>query len=166
MSSLLEEAIVDAKALKDAALKNAEEAVLEKYSREVKNALTNLLEQEDLGLGDPAAAGGDLGMAAAPGGGEPPADASFLDETPFAFQNEELDAPPEDEIVEIDFDQLKARLEEEEAEGEMGSPDDLLGSEEVAMELQEAGIGFLGVKTPGEAELGRPAYVTSSRKRG
>ena len=33
MSSLLEEAIVDAKALKDAALKNAENTVLEKYSR-------------------------------------------------------------------------------------------------------------------------------------
>ena len=30
MSSLLEEAIVDAKALKEAALKNAEDAVLEK----------------------------------------------------------------------------------------------------------------------------------------
>ena len=35
MSSLLEEAIVDAKALKEAALKNAESAVLEKYSTEV-----------------------------------------------------------------------------------------------------------------------------------
>jgi hypothetical protein len=35
MSSLLEEAIVDAKALKEAALKNAENAVLEKYSGEV-----------------------------------------------------------------------------------------------------------------------------------
>ena len=39
MSSLLEEAIVDAKALKDAALKNAEDIVLEKYSGEVKRAL-------------------------------------------------------------------------------------------------------------------------------
>ena len=39
MSSLLEEAIVDAKALKEAALKNAENAVLEKYSGDVKKAL-------------------------------------------------------------------------------------------------------------------------------
>ena len=51
MSSLLEEAIVDAKALKEAALKNAENAVLEKYSGEVKGALSTLLEQDELGLG-------------------------------------------------------------------------------------------------------------------
>ena len=36
MSSLLEEAIVDAKALKEAAIKNAENTVLERYSGEVK----------------------------------------------------------------------------------------------------------------------------------
>ena len=50
MSSLLEEAIVDAKALKEAALKNAEDAVLEKYSGEVKRALDTLLEQDEMGL--------------------------------------------------------------------------------------------------------------------
>ena len=148
MSSLLEEAIVDAKALKEAALKNAEDAVLEKYSQEVKSALSTLLEQEDeLGLGGDLGGGdlggGDLGGGDL-GGGAPaetatPADASFLEETPFAFQNEELDAPAPDEIVEIDFDELKARLEEEEAEGDTGSPADLLGSEETAMELQEDG---------------------------
>ena len=38
MSELLEQAIVDATALKEAALKNAENTVLEKYSGEVKNA--------------------------------------------------------------------------------------------------------------------------------
>ena len=47
MSSLLEEAIVDATALKEAALKNAEHAVLEKYSGEVKDALKTLLEQDE-----------------------------------------------------------------------------------------------------------------------
>jgi hypothetical protein len=47
MSSLLEEAIVDARALKEAALKNAENIVLEKYSGEVRKALDTLLEQED-----------------------------------------------------------------------------------------------------------------------
>ena len=41
MSSLLEEAIVDAKALKEAALKNAEDAVLEKYSQEYYHVLNN-----------------------------------------------------------------------------------------------------------------------------
>tara|TARA_Y100000592_G_scaffold101037_1_gene184785 strand:+ start:4033 stop:5280 length:1248 start_codon:yes stop_codon:yes gene_type:complete len=47
MSSLLEEAIVDAKALKDAALKNAENLIVEKYSVEVKQAMDLILEQED-----------------------------------------------------------------------------------------------------------------------
>lgn len=94
MSSLLEEAIVDARALKEAALKNAENIVLEKYSGEVRKALDTLLEQEE-----PAAEDDTL--------------TEFADEVPYAFQNEELDAPEDDEIVEIDFDALKARLEEE-----------------------------------------------------
>ena len=56
MSNLLNEAIVDAKALREAALKNAETRVIEKYSDEVRNTLEKLLEQEeDLGF-DPAGA--------------------------------------------------------------------------------------------------------------
>jgi len=51
MSSLLEQAIVDAKALKEAALKNAESAIIEKYAPEIKKAMTTLLEQpEDMGM--------------------------------------------------------------------------------------------------------------------
>ena len=53
MSSLLEQAIVDAKALKEAALKNAEATIIDKYSEEVKSTLGRLLEQDDLsGLED------------------------------------------------------------------------------------------------------------------
>lgn len=44
MSSLLEQAIIDATALKEAALKNAETSILEKYSSEIKEALKSLLE--------------------------------------------------------------------------------------------------------------------------
>ena len=73
MSSLLKEAIVDAKALKEAALKNAEAAIIEKYSAEVKETLDKLLEQDLADLGTPAPApagaadaagtlGGDLGV--------------------------------------------------------------------------------------------------------
>ena len=50
MSSMLEQAIIDAEALKEAALKNAEQAVIEKYSEEVKTAVDNLLEQDDPAL--------------------------------------------------------------------------------------------------------------------
>jgi hypothetical protein len=98
MSSLLEEAIVDAKALKEAALKNAENAVLERYSGEVKSALDTLLEQEDI-LGDEE---GDPELM------------EFAAEVPMAFATEEIDGPAPEEIIEIDFDALKARLEEEE----------------------------------------------------
>ena len=41
---MLEQAIVDAKALKEAALKNAEQAVIDKYSSEIKAAVEELLE--------------------------------------------------------------------------------------------------------------------------
>lgn len=121
MSSLLEEAIVDAKALKEAALKNAENVVLEKYSGEVKKALDTLLEQEELEEG-----------------GEDETLTEFTDDVPYAFQNEELDAPEDDEIVEIDFDALKARLEkedevveEEDLNDALEMADDMAGGEMV-----------------------------------
>ena len=55
MSNLLERAIVDAKALREAALKSAEKLVIEKYSDEVKTAVNRLIEQDDImGLEDPS----------------------------------------------------------------------------------------------------------------
>ena len=45
--SLLKQAIVDAASLKEAALKNAEQLILEKYSSEIKTAVDTLLEQEE-----------------------------------------------------------------------------------------------------------------------
>ena len=78
MSSLLEKAILDAKALKEAAERTAEVEILEKYHHEVKEALDNLLSEaeeddamlaapeeedplagDDMGLGDEL--GGDMG---------------------------------------------------------------------------------------------------------
>jgi len=46
MYNILEQAIVDAKVLREAALKNAETAVLERYSDEVKGAIDIMLESE------------------------------------------------------------------------------------------------------------------------
>jgi hypothetical protein len=46
MSSLLEQAIVDATALKEAAMKNAEKNLIEKYSSKIKEAVDKLLEQD------------------------------------------------------------------------------------------------------------------------
>jgi hypothetical protein len=74
MSSLLEQAIVDAKALKEAALKNAEASIIEKYSAEVKSTLDQLLEQDETppGMeGDFEGLGG-LGVPPETGAEEPP----------------------------------------------------------------------------------------------
>ena len=56
-SSMLEQAVIDAQALKEAAIKNAEQEVLEKYAGEIKEAVNALLEQEvDPTAADPMAA--------------------------------------------------------------------------------------------------------------
>ena len=51
MSDMLEQAIIDAAALKEAATKNAETLVLEKYSSQIKDAVETLLEQDDPAAG-------------------------------------------------------------------------------------------------------------------
>ena len=78
MSNLLKEAIVDAKALKEAALKNAEASIIEKYSTEVKDAVSKLLEQDELELD----MGGEFGAeeAADPATAEDPAMGAGADE--------------------------------------------------------------------------------------
>ena len=45
MSSMLEQAIVDAQALREAALKNAEQALIEKFAPQIKDAVESLLEE-------------------------------------------------------------------------------------------------------------------------
>ena len=50
MSTMLEQALVDATALREAALKNAETAILERYADDVRTTMDSLLaEQEDMG---------------------------------------------------------------------------------------------------------------------
>jgi hypothetical protein len=45
MSSMLEQAIVDATALKEAAMKNAEATIMEKYSKEIKETVNSMLNE-------------------------------------------------------------------------------------------------------------------------
>ena len=47
MSKMLEQAIIDAKALKEAALKSAEAEIVDKYAPEVKRVMENILEAEE-----------------------------------------------------------------------------------------------------------------------
>ena len=98
---MLDQAILDAVALKEAALKNAELMVLERYAPQIKEAVESLLEQddEDLALADPL--GGDsMGM--------PPTEDPLAKDLTLAATDGESTCPcPEDEEeIEIDFDEL------------------------------------------------------------
>lgn len=118
MSSMLEQAIVDAAALKEAALKNAETQILEKYAPEIKDAVDRLLneapEDEELGL-----------MPEEPGVENPaedPGAVSDLDAPPSYAEGEKLcPCPDEEEKIELDLDQLAAAVAAEEEAGGMGA---------------------------------------------
>ena len=60
MPSMLEQAIVDAASLREAALKNAEQAIIEKYAPEIKNAVESMLQEDPAprGVGSPVRHGG------------------------------------------------------------------------------------------------------------
>lgn len=116
MSTLLEQAIVDATALREAALKNAEAAVIEKYSDQIKDAVeTMLFEQEE-----PASALEE----------EP-----VVDDMPLAASDEEklCPCPDDDEEIEINFDELSRQMDiegEQDPESEDDMAADVLGMEE------------------------------------
>lgn len=104
MSSLLEQAIIDAAALKEAALKNAEASIIEKYSIEVKEALKNLLEAEEDQMAQP-----DMGMPPAAPAQEP------VQGVPQAGTAGEkklcaCDCPEDEEQIEINLDAIAAKL--------------------------------------------------------
>ena len=109
-TSMLEQAIVDAETLKEAALKNAESTILEKYSTEVEKAVNSLLEQEEVMMPPP------MPM---PVPGEEPleedAGEQFEDVPHAHYQKEDLD---EDQEVDIDLDKLAEELQKELSEDE------------------------------------------------
>ena len=129
MSKMLQEAIIDAEALKEAALRNAEQVIIEKYESEIKSAVTTLLEapEDELGLEeDPLAdpLGMDMGMD--PGMESDESVADQLD--PAATDGENLCPCPDledpaNKTVEIDLDQLVAAAEAEEEADEAGAMD-------------------------------------------
>ena len=148
MSTMLEQAIIDAGALKEAAIKNAEAAVIEKYADNIREAVDALLEQDDLGLEDELATEdeideelGDLGAGADEFGAEEgpvPMD-TIPDATSAIADGEDLcPCPEEDEEITIDFNQLAAAVEQEE---------DALGGNEFA------DLDALGPQGPGGLAL-------------
>jgi len=141
MSSLLEQAIIDATALREAAVKNAESAILDKYSTDIREAVESLLEQdEEMGMGgaeNPSAAGSP----------------NLEDSIPYASGPPGGEVSNGEEKIELDLDTLVSMAEKltAEEEGEkmphdvaapddgrvtMGTPQDV-GSTEVVVALEE-----------------------------
>jgi len=106
---MLDQAIVDAQSLREAALKSAESAVIQKYSAEVKGAVATLLEQgledEEDPFGDPEA---PMPMD------DEPATPEVTVDVPMAHDPDIAD----DEVVVIDLDQIIAAADAEEGEEE------------------------------------------------
>ena len=145
MSNLLERAIVDAKALKDAALRNAEQLVVEKYSLEVKEAMNRLLEQEEElqeqeGMLD---AGGMEDMFAADTTMEPEPETSMdsdMDSPEDAISTDYVQAQipdafnsDDDQMIQIKLDSLDDELEDE--EGPFAG-DDKLDDDEIGIDIE------------------------------
>ena len=117
MSAMLEQAIIDAEQLKEAAKKTAEETVVEKYQDEIKEAVEKILEQED-DLGE-------MGMAPTSDG-----DLEFVEDLPS------VQTTPDDEIVEINLDKLEEIMAAE-IEKDGLDVSEMLSREEIAEELTE-----------------------------
>ena len=105
MSNMLEEAIVDATALREAALKDAETAVVEKYSNEVKEAVSRLLSEQDPAEEDPLFSDdADLG-ADLEGETEGEVSTTTMEQVPMAHLEDEG-------VVEVDLDNILAAAQE------------------------------------------------------
>ena len=109
-SSMLEQAVIDAQELKEAAIKNAEQEVLDKYAGEIKEAVDALLEQEDPMAMDP--------MAAAE---ESPSDPA-LDKIPLKATENLRDEGDDGVHIELDLDALKSELSSSPGVSEMEMP--------------------------------------------
>lgn len=115
MSTMLEQAIIDASALKEAAVRNAESLIIEKYSTEIKETIDNLLEQEeDL----PAAEFGEEAELSAPA-------KSVVDDLPLGATTEGSS------VVSIDLHELEKELEE----GDEPSADEMRDREDIANDI-------------------------------
>lgn len=126
MPTLLEQAIIDAQELRDAALRNAETTILEKYNAEVRNMVESLLDEQEED---------EMGMDMEPEmpGDEGPMD-GVADQLEFgATAGQPMCPCPDDEVVmTLNLDDLRMMSDELEGTEAMGEPMD---QEELAVDL-------------------------------
>ena len=114
MSSMLEQAIIDAEALREVALKNAEASVIDKYSNQIKEAVESLLEEPGE---DPAESFFGDEEEPVPGEENPEA---VIDGMPLgAHDGEEMCGCPDDaqedgpeSYIELDLDALTKKIDD------------------------------------------------------
>jgi hypothetical protein len=148
MSNLLERAIIDAKALKEAALKNAEQLVIEKYQLEVKSAMDQLLEAEEEDAMADLFGDDSEGLDALA-----PEDATDPDlESPDAISPEGIEAQVPDAFVSDDDEVINIRLnaieDDLEATSTLFGGDDKIDDEEIAIDITDDEIETFADTTP------------------
>tara|TARA_R100000808_G_scaffold22242_1_gene48286 strand:- start:1096 stop:2286 length:1191 start_codon:yes stop_codon:yes gene_type:complete len=144
---MLEQAIVDANALREVAIKTAESNLIEKYSGQIKEAVETLLEQPLPDDEEGPLAGLDPAAIAPPGPMlDEPAEEDEIDAPLAATEGEKLcPCPDEDQVVVVNLDDLIKQAEEEGVEDEEGiSPEEVEdlgepveGEEEMADDMEE-----------------------------
>lgn len=117
MSSLLDQAIIDAKVLMETARKNAEAAIIKKYEPDINKQIQALLEQDDPmadagGEGDIPATEPDLSMPpmggdAMAGGQASPETQKFVDRVPAAYLGED-----NMQEIEINLDSIVEKIDQ------------------------------------------------------
>jgi hypothetical protein len=110
MSNLLEQAIIDAAALKEVAMKNAEAALIEKYSREFKESVERLLEQEQPTVDTVASADPLTTSAATDSSGMQSGTMQNGPEEAFSDVGSSFLEGEQHELVTIDFNELKKQI--------------------------------------------------------
>ena len=129
MSSMLEQAIIDAAALREAALKNAEQSLIEKYAPQIKEAVEAMLEDSPKVLNEEEMSM-DVGSQGAPNAEIEAPFAGNPQMQPDEMVNLTVDVDAMDDEIEIDI----GRLERELSGADMPS-DELNSIGDMAMDL-------------------------------
>jgi hypothetical protein len=139
MSSLIEQAIIDAKELREAALLTAESQIVEKYAGEIKEAMSSLLEQPEeedpFALEDPLG-GDELGAGLEMGAEE--AEAEDVEGVPDAAMGASDLCPCPEAEADVEMEFTLGDLKKMADEMEMGEPEaqeDLISTMAEGLEL-------------------------------
>jgi hypothetical protein len=160
MSNMLEQAIADAATLREQAIKNAEQSVIEKYSQQIKEAVDQMLEADE----DPMAKVDEVineaeeelneeaeapiaGMGVEPQGAQieaPPSWDSRYDDMMTNFSALVDNLPTDDDgMIDLDLGDFEMDQEEEDALGQEETEDMPLGEPEMD-------LGGLGAEPEGD----------------